>query len=136
MSNGTESAALQRKPLARPTGLRLVQQIAVRIAGIVLFAMAVDWVLTRVAAELERSSRPAGFVRGMVQGALMPMSMHNLLVGKDITIYSVNNTGLPYKVGYTAGTNSCGAIFFGLFFWRVRRWRATSAVSPSRPNQV
>ena len=53
----------------------------------------------------------------------MPMAMPNLLVGRDLTIYSPNNTGLTYKLGYTTGVNGCGALFFGLFFWRVSRWR-------------
>ena len=65
----------------------------------------------------------AGFRRGLVQGALMPMALPNLIVGNDVTIYSQNNTGLTYKLGYTAGVNACGAVFFGLFFWRVNRWR-------------
>jgi hypothetical protein len=51
------------------------------------------------------------------------MAMPNLLVGKDLVIYSVHNTGLPYKLGYTMGVNACGAIFFGLFFMRLTQWR-------------
>jgi hypothetical protein len=72
---------------------------------------------------LERSARPAGFSRGVLQGALMPMSMPNLLFGRDVAIYSQNNTGLSYKLGYTSGVNGCGAIFFGFVFWRFSRWR-------------
>lgn len=53
----------------------------------------------------------------------MPMSMPNLLVGRDVTIYSAHNTGVSYKLGYTAGVNGCGAIFFGFLFWRLNRWR-------------
>jgi len=72
---------------------------------------------------MDRSTRPAGFSRGMLQGALMPMAMPNLLIGSDVIIYAQNNTGVSYKLGYTAGVNVCGAIFFGLFFWRVSRWK-------------
>ena len=57
----------------------------------------------------------------MLQGALMPMAMPSLLVGRDVTIYAENNTGRTYKLGYTAGVNACGAIFFGYAFWRWRR---------------
>jgi hypothetical protein len=53
----------------------------------------------------------------------MPMAMPNLLVGRDVSIYSANNTGLSYKLGYTSGVNGCGAIFFGVVFWRFNRWR-------------
>jgi len=75
---------------------------------------------------MERETRPAGFARGMLQGVLMPMSMPNLLVGKDVAIYSVNNTGVPYKLGYTAGVNSAGAVFFGFFFWRISKMKRGS----------
>ena len=66
---------------------------------------------------------PAGFGRGVLHGALMPCAMPNLLIGHDVTIYDANNTGRSYKLGYTVGVNGCGAIFFGLFFWRISRWR-------------
>src|SRR5436305_9938336 len=101
---------------------RLVQ-IGLRLAVVFLIALIVGWMLNRTEAALERSARPAGFSRGVLQGALMPMSMPNLLVGRDVTIYSQNNTGLSYKLGYTSGVNGCGAIFFGFFFWRLNRWR-------------
>jgi hypothetical protein len=86
-------------------------------------AFAVGWALSRISVSLERSQQPAGFARGLLQGALMPMSMPNLLVGNDVTIYAKNNTGLTYKIGYTMGVNVCGLLFFSFFFWRVRSWR-------------
>jgi hypothetical protein len=53
----------------------------------------------------------------------MPLALPNLLVGHDVAIYAADNTGRTYKLGYTLGVNLCGLLFFGLFFWRVRRWR-------------
>jgi len=73
-----------------------------------------------------REHGPAGFARGMVHGALMPCALPNLLAGNDVAIYAENNTGRTYKLGYTVGVNGCGAIFFGIFFWRVNRWRKRS----------
>jgi len=95
-----------------------------RLAAILLLAFAIGWTLNRVAQQLDRSNRPAGFVRGLVQGALMPASMPNLLIGHDVAIYAEkNNNGVFYKLGYTMGVNACGAIFFGTFYWRLKRWR-------------
>jgi len=95
-----------------------------RLAAIILLAFAIGWTLNRVAQQLDRNNRPAGFVRGLVQGALMPASMPNLLIGHDVAIYAEkNNNGVFYKLGYTMGVNACGAIFFGLFYWRLKRWR-------------
>ena len=94
-----------------------------RLAAILLCAFAIGWTLNRVGEQLSRSNKPAGFARGLVQGALMPASMPNLMIGQDVVIYSPNNTGVFYKLGYTMGVNACGAVFFGVFYWRLKRWR-------------
>src|SRR5215468_4998382 len=87
-----------------------------RVAGFLMFAFVLGFVLHRISVSFERSPRPAGFGRGVLQGALMPMSLPNLLVGNNLSIYAAQNTGLPYKLGYTLGVNGCGALFFGFFF--------------------
>ncbi len=102
-----------------------------RLAVYVVLAFAIGALLNRVAASLERSARPAGFTRGVLQGALMPMALPNLLVGRDVAIYSQLNTGVQYKLGYTSGVNACGALFFGVLYWRVSRWRSRTE-DPSR----
>lgn len=73
--------------------------------------------------ESTTASQPAGFTKGLLHGALMPGAMPHLLFGHDVTIYAPNNTGRTYKLGYTAGVNGCGAIFFGLLYWRFNAWR-------------
>ncbi len=98
-------------------------RIAFRLVLILLLAAAIGAVLNHLSSSLERDARPAGFGRGVLQGALMPMSMPNLMVGRDVTIYSAHNTGVSYKLGYTAGVNGCGALLFGFLFWRLDRWR-------------
>ena len=60
--------------------------------------------------------QPAGFLQGVVQGALMPATLPNLLVGSDVKIYAEINNGVPYKLGYTVGVDVCGALFFGNVF--------------------
>ncbi len=109
----------QVKVLSTHRGAR----VAVRVLMVLALATCVGWTLTRISAAMERSHQPAGFARGIVQGALMPMSWPNLALGKDLTIYSLNNTGVSYKLGYTSGVNGCGAIFFGFCFWRLSKWR-------------
>jgi hypothetical protein len=98
-------------------------KIGVRVLCFLATAALIGGILNRVSAALETSALPAGFTRGVVQGALMPMSLPNLLVGCDVTIYSQKNTGVSYKIGYTAGVNACGALFFGFVFWRLGRRR-------------
>lgn len=99
--------------------LRVLQ----RLALIVIAGFAIGWTLNRAEVALDNRNKAAGFVHGIVQGALMPMALPNLAVGKDVSIYSANNTGRTYKLGYTVGVNTCGLIFFGFFFWRVRKWK-------------
>ena len=98
---------------------------------LVLFAVATafTWVLNHSSAPAETGAPPAGFARGMLHGALMPGALPHLLLGEDVTIYSPNNSGRLYKLGYTVGVNGCGAIFFGIFFWRVSRWRKARALN-------
>ena len=99
------------------------RKILQRIFSFLLVAVCVGFVVRQISVHLSKSAEPAGFVRGMLQGALMPGALPNLVVGNDVVIYAPNNTGRTYKLGYTCGVNACGAIFFGWFFWRVSRWR-------------
>ncbi|MGI8967288.1 MAG: hypothetical protein ACR2H1_14550 [Limisphaerales bacterium] len=94
-----------------------------RILILLIIATLIGWLLNRTASRFQNGTQPAGFARGVLHGALMPLALPNLLVGQDVTIYAVNNTGRTYKLGYTTGVNGCGAIFFGFFFWRVNRWK-------------
>jgi hypothetical protein len=118
--NGTTNT-LSRKPAW--------WKILFRILIILVIATLIGRALNLTAKSLNASTRPAGFSRGMLQGALMPLAMPNLLLGKDVAIYAQNNTGVSYKLGYTAGVNACGALFFGMFFWRVSRWRKAGNAS-------
>jgi|ERR1051326_549115 hypothetical protein len=111
---GDQSAKLAKTRLRR---------IGIRVLCVLAVATCIGWGLNRSAAALDRDLRPAGFARGMVHGALMPLAMPNLLIGYDVSIYASKNTGRTYKLGYALGVNLCGLIFFGFFFWRVTRWR-------------
>jgi hypothetical protein len=99
------------------------KKIIQRIISIVLVAIVVGCATRVFIAFSYRGDERAGFARGLAHGAMMPCALPNLLVGNDVTIYAINNTGRTYKLGYTMGVNGCGAIFFGIFFWRLSRWR-------------
>ena len=99
-----------------------------RGAAVLIVTIAIAAVLNRSNESLQ--GRPAGFGRGLVDGALMPGTLPPLLLGRDVAIYAANNTGRTYKLGYTVGVNGCGAIFFGIIFWRLNRWRKDRAEKP------
>jgi hypothetical protein len=68
----------------------------------------------------------ADFKYGVLHGALMPLSLPTLVMGKDVPIYAPDNSGRGYKLGYICGINVCGLFFFGAAF---RRPKVTSASS-------
>jgi hypothetical protein len=107
---------------ATPLPVR-VGRALVRVLCLLAVATCIGWTLHRSAAALSQGNRAAGFAQGLVHGMLMPLALPNLLFGDDVIIYAPKNTGRTYKLGYTTGVNGCGLIFFGLFFWRVGRWR-------------
>jgi hypothetical protein len=61
-------------------------------------------------------SQTADFKYGVLHGALMPLSLPSLLIGKDVLIYAPDNSGRWYKIGYICGINLCGLFFFGAAF--------------------
>ncbi len=81
-----------------------------------VFGFGYDWAAPR----LYGPERTAGFRMGVVHGALMPVALPSLLLGKDVPIYAPQGTGRLYKLGYIAGINLCGLIFFGTAFRRPR----------------
>jgi len=76
--------------------------------------------------------QPAGFAFGLLHGAMMPLSLPSLVIGKDVTIYSVNNTGRSYKIGYICGVNLCGLVFIGPLFWRPRSLAPITSASSEK----
>ena len=99
--------------MQRQTPLTIFRRIAVAL----LVTIALNAVFNRPNQPLHT----AGFLRGLTDGALMPGALPPLLMGRDVSIYAPNNTGRTYKLGYTVGVNGCGALFFGVIFWRMTR---------------
>jgi hypothetical protein len=100
-----------------------IRRWAVRLLWLAVAAVLIGWTLQRSAHLAMRGPGPAGFGRGVLHGVLMPIALPNLLVGNDVPIYATNNTGVTYKLGYTMGVNGCGAVFFGVLYWRLLRLR-------------
>lgn len=71
-----------------------------------------------------------GFGYGMLHGALMPLALPSLVMGRDVEIFAADNSGRPYKIGYICGINVCGLAFFGPLFWRPRRAAASHKNQP------
>jgi cytosine/uracil/thiamine/allantoin permease len=113
-------------PIQQPrlSWLARLRRLGARVASLVLvglvFGCAYQWAVPR----FYRPEASAGFWQGTVHGALMPTALPSLLLGNDVPIYAARNTGRSYKIGYIAGINLCGLIFFGLAFRRPQRPQA------------
>ena len=92
----------------------LLTKTATFLVVVVIFGWVYAWASPKV---FPRDVR-AGFGYGMVHGALMPMALPSLVMGKDVDIFDANNSGRGYKLGYIVGINVCGLLFFGSVFWR------------------
>ena len=110
-------------------GGRKVALVMCRIVVAIMLTCGFGWILNRSVTAANKSATPAGFGRGMLHGALMPGAWPYLIVGKDVVIYAENNAGRLYKLGYTMGVNGCGALFFGVSYYRLSRWRKKYAES-------
>lgn len=99
----------------------------VRVLVVAAVAVGVTRLLTRGMQWDARQPEPAGFRRGLLHGAAMPLAWPGLLAGQDIRIYADRNTGRTYKLGYTLGVNACGALFFGWSYRRIARLRRAAA---------
>lgn len=101
----------------RPSLLKLILRKAVVV---VIVTAVFGWSYSWASPWAYASRQPAGFAYGMLHGAMMPLSLPSLVLGRDVTIYAPDNCGRLYKIGYICGVNICGIIFIGPIFWRPR----------------
>jgi hypothetical protein len=102
---------------ARPAWPR---RVAIQIARLVLVGVLLGWLYAWGAPVVYPKQTVPGFWLGAAHGALMPMALPSLLMGKEVPIYATDNRGNIYKIGYIAGINACGFVVFGLSFWNPR----------------
>jgi hypothetical protein len=118
-----------------PSGKKtfLVRKLISKAVILVVVGTAFGWIYAWASPHLFPREVEAGFARGMAHGALMPMALPSLVIGKQVEIYAANNSGRAYKLGYIVGINVCGLVFFGSAFWRPARNSAHgSGTAPTR----
>jgi hypothetical protein len=97
-------------------GSRRLRAWGIKLLWLALAGIFLGFCYKRAVPRFYRPETRAGFWLGAVHGLLMPVALPNLLAGEDVPIFAVNNTGRNYKLGYIAGINLCGLIFFGTAF--------------------
>lgn len=124
LSNNLNPDETQAQPAKSRELIKFILRKAVTLAVVTvvfgwLYSWASPWAYTK--------NRTAGFAYGMLHGALMPLSLPSLVIGRDVPIYDDNNAGRIYKIGYICGVNICGLVFIGPLFWRPRGVTSTSS---------
>ena len=112
-------------PVSKPR--QLAKLIARKTATLVVVTFVFGWLYSWASPWAFPPDRAAGFSYGLLHGALMPLSLPSLVIGRDVRIYDDDNTGRIYKIGYICGVDLCGIAFIGPLFWRPRQ--VTSASS-------
>ncbi len=97
--------------------------IAIKIVFLTVLTLVLGFAQDWASSRCYKPDHVAGFHMGLLHGVLMPAALPGLLMGNDLPIYAPNNSGRLYNMGYIFGINSCGTVFFGIAFWRPRRWR-------------
>ena len=97
-----------------------IKHLARKAVTLILLGLILGWAYDWAAPRLYRPDSTPGFRMGIVHGALMPVALPSLLLGNDVPIYATTSTGRIYKLGYIAGINLCGLLFFGTAFRRPR----------------
>ena len=128
----TVDSSTKKQPSVWPARFRFW---AVKLASLVLAGMVFGWGYNWAAPRFYRPEQTAGFWLGTLHGALMPIALPSLLLGNDVPIYAANSTGRSYKLGYIAGINGCGLVFFGLAFWQPGRRTRDPVLNQSSPIQ-
>jgi drug/metabolite transporter (DMT)-like permease len=108
MSAPPQSWTAKLRPLVM-LGLR-------KAASLTLTGLVLGWAYSWAAPRLYHEGETPGFWMGTAHGALMPAALGALLAGRDVPIFAPHPGGRGYKIGYIAGINACGLLFFGLAF--------------------
>ena len=111
-------------PAKKPALIRFLLRKAVVLA---LVTLVFGWLYGWAAPWAYSGKPPAGFGYGLLHGAMMPLSLPSLVIGRDVPIYDTNNSGRIYKIGFICGVDICGLIFIGPLFLRPRPATSTSS---------
>ena len=108
-------------PPPEPVRRSLIGRFVRKLLALVIVTIVFGWFYAWAAPWAFPVNRTAGFRYGVLHGALMPIALPSLVIGKDVPIFAADNSGRFYKIGYICGINLCGFAFFGSLFWRPKR---------------
>jgi len=98
-----------------------LKKILRKIATLAIVTIVFGWFYALASPWAFPKNKTPGFGYGMLHGALMPVALPSLVIGRDVEIFAADNSGRFYKIGYICGINLCGIAFFGPLFWRPNK---------------
>ena len=107
-------------PTPEPSRRHFFNRLLRKVVALAVVTVLFGWFYVWAAPWAFPQNRTAGFGHGVLHGALMPIALPSLVIGKDVPIYATDNSGRTYKIGYICGINLCGLAFFGSLFWRPK----------------
>lgn len=112
-----QPVTMNAPPPTQPVG-RIRRHLLRKALTLAAVTVVFGWVYGWASPWAFPTDRAADFKYGVLHGALMPIALPSLVMGKDVTIYANENSGRGYKIGYICGINLCGLLFFGVAFRR------------------
>jgi hypothetical protein len=109
---------MESPPTPEPSRRNFVMLLLCKAVMLVVITVLFGWFYVWASPWAFPQNRTAGFGHGVLHGALMPIALPSLVIGRDVPIYATDNSGRTYKIGYICGINLCGLAFFGPLFWR------------------
>lgn len=76
-----------------------MKKIIRKAAVLIVVTLVSGWLYGRASPWAFPKNRTAGFGYGMLHGALMPIALPSLVIGRDVPIYAADNSGRFYKIG-------------------------------------
>ena len=104
----------------------MLRRLALTVAKLVVLGVLFGWGYDWAAPRFYGLDRTPTFRLGVLHGALMPVALPVLFVGKDVPIYLPSPPTRIYKLGYIVGVNLCGLMFFGVAFRTARQPRSVA----------
>ncbi|MGA2802254.1 MAG: hypothetical protein ABSE97_07810 [Verrucomicrobiota bacterium] len=112
---------MESPPTPEPSRRNFVMLLLRKAVTLAVVTVLFGWFYVWASPWAFPQNRTAGFGHGVLHGALMPIALPSLVIGRNVPIYAPDNSGRTYKIGYICGINLCGLAFFGPLFWRPKR---------------
>jgi hypothetical protein len=109
---------MESSPTPEPSRRSFVMLLLRKAVTLLVITVLFGWFYAWASPWAFPQNQTVGFGHGVLHGALMPIALPVLVVGRDVPIYATDNSGRTYKIGYICGINLCGLAFFGPLFWR------------------